>query len=428
MQPVAIILVVMLVALMVLGVPITFSMGIASLVAIILSTPKMNLMMIPAKIFAGGDSFPLLAIIYFMIAGELMLQGGLTKRIINLAKVLLGWMRGSMIVISFACCAFFGAISGSSLATTAAIGSIMYPEMVHDDQYDPQFAATVQAVGGTLGTMIPPSIPLILYGCIASASVGNLFIGVIVPGLIMMLIYMVTGMIIIRRKGWGIQRPMKHLSLGRAFLDAIPAILSPVIILGGIYGGIFTPTEAAVVACLYSLIIGVFIYKELTWKNTYQAFLNSAKGAANVMFLCCGATLFGYCMTLLGLPQFVAASLTSVLTQRWEFLLVANLIFLVCGMFIDATTTIMLIIPLLFPVASAFGIDLVHFGIITCINLSLGMITPPFGACMFVATNLDRRRVTIEGIYRNIIPFCITALIGVFLVTYVEDIAMFLIR
>ena len=183
LQPVAIVLVVSLIILMILGVPITFSMGAASILAILLSGHKTNLMMIPAKLFAGADSFPLLAIIYFMIAGELVLQGGLTKRIINLAKVLLGWMRGSMIVISFACCAFFGAISGSALATTAAIGSIMYPEMIRDNQYDPQFAATVQAVGGTLGTMIPPSIPLILYGCIASASVGSLFIGIIVPGI-----------------------------------------------------------------------------------------------------------------------------------------------------------------------------------------------------------------------------------------------------
>lgn len=427
MQPTAILLIVLLVLLMILGVPITFSMGIASLIVIVVSAPKMNLMMIPAKIFAGGDSFPLLAIIYFMIAGELMLQGGLTKRIINLAKVLLGWMRGSMIVISFACCAFFGAISGSSLATTAAIGSIMYPEMISDDQYDAQFSATVQAVGGTLGTMIPPSIPLILYGCIASASVSNLFLGIIVPGLIMMIIYILTGMYIIRKKGWGHQNPMKHLSIGRAFLDALPAILSPVLILGGIYGGIVTPTEAAVVACVYSLIIGFFVYKELDLKNTYTALLNASKGAANVMFLCCSATLFGYCMTLLGLPQFVAASLTGALSARWQFLLVANLIFLVCGMFLDATTTIMLVIPLLYPVAAAFGLNLVHFGIITCINLSLGMITPPFGACMFVATNLDRKRVRIEGIYRNIIPFCLTGLVGILLVTYVEPIAMFLI-
>ena len=268
MNMASIVLIVSLLFFMAVGIPITFSLGMSSVLAIMLAKP-LNMTIVATKIFAGADSFPVMAVIYFMIAGELMLQGGLTKRLVALFRRLLGWVPGSMVVISFVTCAFFGAISGSALATTAAIGNIMYPEMIKDDEYDLHFAASVQAVGGTLGTMIPPSLPLILYGCISGASVSRLFIATIIPGIIMMCLYILTGIISGSRAGYIHKQEQsgQKESLGKVFKDAIPAILCPVIILGGIYSGIFTATEAAIVACIYSLLIGFLFYRELNLKR-----------------------------------------------------------------------------------------------------------------------------------------------------------------
>ena len=428
MSVAAIVLVVSLIVFMAIGIPITFSLGMSSLLAIALSKP-LSITLIVTKIFAGADSFPILAVIYFMIAGELMLQGGLTKRLVALFRKLLGWIPGSMVVISFITCAFFGALSGSALATTAAIGNVMYPEMTKDDDYPVPFAASIQAVGGTLGTMIPPSLPLILFGCLSGTSVSSLFIATIIPGLLMTVIYMVTGLIIAHRNGYG-RSDQKGTAENRSFLtvfkEAIWALLSPLLILGGIYGGIFTATEAAIVACIYSLFVGVFIYRELDLKSAYKAILDAAKSSASVMFLCCCATLFGYCMTVLGLPQLVTQAMTSVIHSPVIFLLGANIIYILCGMFVDATTAILLVCPLLYPAASAFGIDLVQFGVITGINLSMGIVTPPFGGCMFVATGLDRR-IKLEDLYKGVLPFCLTGVLGILAVTYIQPLSMFLV-
>lgn len=425
----AIVLVVSLVVFMAIGIPITFSLGMSSIFAILLSKP-LQLSLTATKIFAGADSFPILAVIYFMIAGDLMLQGGLTKRLVALFRKVLGWLPGSMVVISFVTCAFFGAISGSALATTAAIGNVMYPEMTKDDEYPVPFAASVQAVGGTLGTMIPPSLPLILYGCLSGTSVSSLFIATIIPGLLMMLVYILTGLFLAHRSGYGKNDrsgTADDKSLWEVFREAFWALLSPIIILGGIYGGIFTATEAAIVACVYSLLIGVFVYKELDLRTAGKAILSAARSSASVMFLCCCATLFGYCMTVLGLPQMVTGAMTQIIHSPVIFLLGANLSYLLCGMFVDATTAILLVCPLLYPAAAAFGVDLVRFGVITGINLSMGIVTPPFGGCMFVATGLDKR-ITLEGLYKGVLPYCLTGMVGILLITFVEPLSMFLVN
>ncbi|MCI8399759.1 MAG: TRAP transporter large permease [Oscillibacter sp.] len=425
----AIVLVVSLVVFMAIGIPITFSLGMSSIFAILLSKP-LQLSLTATKIFAGADSFPILAVIYFMIAGDLMLQGGLTKRLVALFRKVLGWLPGSMVVISFVTCAFFGAISGSALATTAAIGNVMYPEMTKDDEYPVPFAASVQAVGGTLGTMIPPSLPLILYGCLSGTSVSSLFIATIIPGLLMMLVYILTGLLLAHRSGYGKNDhsgTADDKSLWEVFREAFWALLSPIIILGGIYGGIFTATEAAIVACVYSLLIGVFVYKELDLRTAGKAILSAARSSASVMFLCCCATLFGYCMTVLGLPQMVTGAMTQIIHSPVIFLLGANLSYLLCGMFVDATTAILLVCPLLYPAAAAFGVDLVRFGVITGINLSMGIVTPPFGGCMFVATGLDKR-ITLEGLYKGVLPYCLAGMVGILLITFVEPLSMFLVN
>ncbi len=277
--------------------------------------------------------------------------------------------------------------------------------------------------------MIPPSLPLILFGCLSGTSVSSLFIATIIPGLLMTAIYMATGLVIAHKNGYGRSDQngaAENRSFWTIFKEAIWALLSPLLILGGIYGGIFTATEAAIVACIYSLFVGVFVYHELDLKSAYTAILNAAKSSASVMFLCCCATLFGYCMTVLGLPQLVTAAMTSVIKSPVVFLLGANIIYILCGMFVDATTAILLVCPLLYPAASAFGIDLVQFGVITGINLSMGIVTPPFGGCMFVATGLDKR-IKLEDLYRGVIPFCLTGVLGILAVTYIEPLSMFLV-
>lgn len=416
-----------LIFLMLAGLPIAFSLGIPAILTILISK-KVPFLIIPQKFFSATDSFPLLAIIFFLIAGELMLQGGISKRLVNFATSILYWMRGSLSYIAFLSCAFFGAISGSSMATTAAIGGVMYPEMIKDGAYDKHFAGTVQAVGGTLGTMIPPSLPLIIYGTICNTSIRDLFLAVVIPGIIMMVIFMLTSALVINKRGYAREKEStKKINIREAFLDAFWALLAPVIILGGIYGGIFTPTESAAIACGYALIVGMFVYKELTFKNIYNALLSASITSASIMLLYACAYFFGFMLTIEGVIRLVTEYLIVFASSKFFFLLLANLILLITGMFIDATTAQVLIMPLLFPIANYFGINPVHFGIIVCINLSIGMATPPFGACLFVAAGLDRS-LKIELIYRNVIIFAVTGILGILLITFIEPLALVFIK
>jgi C4-dicarboxylate transporter DctM subunit len=398
-----------------IGVPIAFSLGLASFLAILVSG-SIPMMIFTQRMFTATDSFPLMAIIFFVIAGELMLQGGISKRLVNFASSLLGWLRGSLAFISIVTCAFFGAISGSALATTAAIGSIMYPEMV-EKGYKPDFSATLQAASGTLGILIPPSIPLVIYGVLTGVSIGDLFIAVLGGGLITIILYMVVSYLTIIREGMAPKElnPVKT-SIWKSFKDAFWGLLTPVIILGGIYAGVFTPTESAVVASVYALIIGVFVYKELNWNTFYRAMGNSAITAASIMVIIAAATLFGWIMTSQNIPVMVSQAIISMTDSKIIFLLLVNLIYIIAGMFMETSTIILLLVPLFLPVATAFGIDPLHFGIITIVNLALGLITPPFGAALFVTSGVTH--VPIDRIYIRTLPFVFAGIVGILLVTY----------
>lgn len=413
----------LLCALMFLGIPIAVSLCMSTVIVMMFCL-DVNLMSFPQKLFAGADSFPLMAVIFFMIAGELMLQGGISKRLINVAKLFLSKVRGSMALISFVACAFFGALSGSALATTAAIGGIMYPEMQADGTYEDSFSMTVQAVGGTLGPMIPPSIPLILFGMVASCSVGALFAATIVPGIIICGAYCICGYGIMRKRNMGTRqypRPEKKPGEKNVFLDALWALLTPVIILGGIYSGVFSPTESAAVACVYALIVGTFVYKELTIRKIYNALFNAMKSSVAVMFLCTCATFFGWLLTYLGTTNTIINFLTSAISNKYIMFIIIDLIVLVAGMFVDGGTIILIVGPLVCPAAAALGIDMIHLGVVFCIGIAVGNITPPFGACLFVANSLDKH-IKVQKLFREVLPFCTAATLVVVILSFLEPV------
>ena len=417
--------------LIAIGLPIAFGLGWASVAGLLVK--GQTLLVFPQRLWTSIDSFTLMAIIFFVIAGELMLQGGISKRLINLAMVFFRYLRGGLATVSLISCAMFGALSGSALATTAAIGGIMYPEMTSEKGgYGKVFTGTLMAAGGTLGTMRPPSITLILYANITNTSVGDLFLAVIIPGLIMMMMYIVAAYIYIFRRGYdgpalrATREKTSFKQVIKAFYEGIWAILMPVIILGGIYGGIFTPTESAVVACFYAIIVGVFIYRELTLKLFYRAIVKAAVISATIMLLVATANLFGWVMAILNIPAAVMDGLAVFTDTRFVFLLMINVLFLICGMFMDTTVIILLIIPLLFTTASNLGISLIHFGVIACINLSMGMITPPFGTSLFVSANMTGQKI--EPMYKEVLLYCLMGCVGILLVTYIPSISMFLIK
>ncbi len=411
----AIILIVSLLVLLVLGVPIAFTLALASMLTIYF-IPNLPMLILPQKMGLAVDSFPLMAIPFFVMAGELMLQGGLSKRLVAYAEAQLQSLRGSLAIVSLVTCAFFGAISGSALATTAAIGGVMYPEMVKRG-YKDDFTAALQATGGTLGILIPPSIPLVLYGILANTSIGDLFLAVVCGGILTTTLYCVAAYYMVIRHNMAPRDPdAPRLSVWKSFRSAFWGLLSPVIILGGIYMGIFTPTESAVVASVYSLFIGIFIYRELTWTTFYRAMKRSVITTCGIMMIVAGASMFAWLMTTLNIALYVTELLNSLVSNPLHFLMLVNVMYLLASMFLETSSTILLTTPLLAPVAIKMGIDPIHFGIVTVVNLSLGLITPPFGASLFVSSGMSG--VKIDRIYKNTIPFIIAGLISIVAITY----------
>lgn len=354
-----------------------------------------------------------------------MMQGGISRRLINVAKVFFGKFRGNLSLICFSASAFFGAISGSALATAAAVGGILYPEMSKNKEYDPPFAAAIVASSGTLGLMIPPSIPLILYGTLANQSVGDLFMAIIIPGILLTTIYMATSQYVIIKNGMALTKETQKIDVVKTLLDGVPAILTPVIVLGGIYSGFFTPTESAVIASAYAVIVGVFWYKELTIRTTLTALKNTAVTSAVIMFLIGTASFFGWVMTSLQIPQQVSQWFVDVSPNKIAFLLMMNFLLLIAGMLMETSTIILLVVPLIYPVAARFDVNLIHFGVIVCTNLAMGMFTPPFGANVFLAAGMAN--LTVDSVFKRIIPFIIAGIIGLLLITFIPFLSTALI-
>ncbi|WP_028308236.1 TRAP transporter large permease [Desulfitibacter alkalitolerans] len=417
------ILFLLLVVLFIINVPIAVALGLSASIVIIIQD-NVPLIAVMQRMFNSVDSFPLLAIPFFILAGKLMESGGISGRLIHLANVVFGRIRGGLAIVSIIACAFFAAISGSAAATTAAVGSLLIPAMVKKG-YDKNFSTAIQAAGGTVGIMIPPSVPLILYGVTASVSISDLFVAGIIPGLFVVLSLIILVYSISLMKGYGGGEIFGFNDFLIAFKDAILALLMPVIILGGIYGGIFTPTEAAVVAVVYGLIVGLFIYREIKWKDLINIFTSSIVTTSVIMFIIAGASIFGYLLTRERVPAMLTELMLNF-TESWIVaLLIINLILLIVGVFMETAAAIIILTPILAPIAVAMDINLVHFGIIMIVNLAIGFITPPVGINLFVASNIAG--IKFEKIVQAIVPFILIMIVNVLIISFLPTMSLLLL-
>lgn len=418
------ILVVCLAILIVMNVPIAMSIGFATFIAIF-TAGKVPLFLVSQRMFTGVDSFPLLAIPLFMLAGSLMDKGGISRRLIDLATAFVGHIHGGLGIIAVIACMFFAAISGSAPATVVAIGSIMVPAMINAG-YDKAFSVALLAAAGTIGVVIPPSIPFVTYGVSMNASIGKLFAAGFIPGILMGLTLIALCYVISLRKGY---KAIMETSTGRlaAVREAFWGLLMPVIILGGIYGGIFTPTEAAAVACLYGLGVGIFIYRELNFKIIYECLHTAAVPSAMVLLIIGCATAMGWVTTAEKVPHAVAAYMTTITDSKLTMLLMLNGILLIVGCLMELNAAIILLGPILLPLLVQYNIDVVHFGVIMVVNLAVGLLTPPLGINLFVANGL-RRDVDFKDIVKKVMPMVGALFALVLLLSYIPVISLFLTR
>lgn len=409
----ALLLFLLLISLFIIGVPIAFSLGLASAVTV-WHGDIMPLLVIAQQLVASVNSFPLMAIPFFILAGYLMQGGGISQRLVDFSNTLVGSMTGGLAMVAIVTSLFFAAISGSGAATTAAIGSILIPAMLSKG-YPSGYAAANQAASGALGVIIPPSIPLILYGIAANVSVGDMFIAGILPGVLVTLSLLVFAYFFARANGLQGGEKSSFKDVLRAGRKAILAILMPIIILGGIYGGIFTPTEAAVIAVAYSFMVGFVIYREIKLTSLVGILKQSAVTTAVVLSIIGAAGLYGRILQRLRVPDMISEFVISAIDSPLLFIILANLLLLVAGMFIEAAAAILIFVPILLPIAVGFGFDPVHFGIIMVVNLAMGMFTPPVGLNLFVASQITH--VGIARLTWAVLPFVGIVLINLLIIS-----------
>ena len=408
----------MLLAFM-LSTSVAVSIGIASIVGA--WQADLNFLAVVKEMFAAINKFPLAAIPFFILAGNLMESGGISTRLVDFAKSIVGGVQGGLGATCVLTCMIFAAVSGSSVATTFAIGAILIPALIKHG-YPTNYAAALQATSAELGVIIPPSIPMILYGVSAEVSIGELFISGFGPGLLIGVALMVYVIVYARIKGYGKGDKEGKLPFLLATRKAILALFMPVIILGGIYGGVFTPTEASVVAVFYAFIVGVFVYRETRFSDLPRVLKKSVISSAVIMFIIANAGLFSYLITRAGVPDRIAAFLVEILQSPVLFLLGVNAALFVIGMFIETSASIIVLAPILAPVAVHFGIDPVHFGIIMVVNLALGMITPPFGVNLFAACTVAR--ISLDQIIPRLLPFVLVILVCLMAITFMPFISI----
>lgn len=406
--------------LFLMGVPIAVAIGLASVIGIEVHG-RLPLLLVAQRMFTGIDSFPLMAIPLFILAGNLMSAGGISHRLVELAKSLVGGVQGGLACTCVLTCMLFASVSGSSVATTFAIGAILIPAMVRHN-YPKPLAASIQASSAELGVLIPPSIPLILYGVSTDTSVGKLFVAGLGPGLVVALSLMALVLVICRKRGIGKEDGRDRSSVGSAFLAALPALFVPVVILGGIYSGVFTPTEASAVAVAAALIVGMGLYGELKFHDLPEILKKTVISTSAIMVIISAAALFSFLIARSGLPNEIAAWFREVFESRIAFLLAVNLLLLVVGMFIETSAAILILAPILTPIAIAYGVDPVHFGLIIVVNLALGMITPPLGVNLFAACAVAD--LPVEKIIPQLIWFVLTVFAALVVITYVPAISL----
>jgi len=385
-----------------LKVPVCYSLGIASVAGIVLGDMGSLAITIPQRMAAGINSFPLLAIPFFMLAGSIMEGGGVSKRIIAFADGLIGHIRGGLGCVTVLASAIFAAISGSTPATAAAIGSIIIPEM-NDRGYPRDYSAAITACAACLGVIIPPSITLVCYGTVTSVSIGKLLIGGILPGVTLAAILIATNVILSSKKNYPTSPKASLKGLWKLFREAFWALLMPTIILGSIMTGICTPTESAIVSVVYGLFVGAFIYKELTWKGLGELLLKAALNSSTVMILIACASPIGWLMTTNGVPAMLKALILSITNSYYGIWIVVLLMLTVLGMFMEGSAIIFLVLPMIAPIMRDIGADMVHFGVIFTIVISIGMATPPVGISLFTTSSISG--VSVSDMSKKAIPF-----------------------
>ncbi len=404
-----------------LTVSVAVSIGLASVLGIYVA--EANMLISVKEMFNAINKFPLAAIPFFILAGNIMETGGISRRLVEFAKSLVGGVQGGLPMTCVLTCMIFAAVSGSSVATTFAIGTILIPALLKHG-YPTTWAASLQATSAELGVIIPPSIPMILYGVSAEVSIGELFIAGFGPGLLISGALMLFVWVYCRIKGWGKNDGDGRLSVGKATWKAGWALLMPVIILGGIYGGVFTPTEASAVAVFYSLVVGIVIYREIKVADLYTILRKSVMSSAVIMFIIANAGLFAFLITRAGVPDAIGHWLQEVLQSPAYFLLGVNAALFIIGMFIETGAAIIVLAPILVPVAIHFGIDPVHFGLVMVVNLALGMITPPFGVNLFAACTVAR--ISLDRMVKDLIPFVLVIVACLMVISYVPWISLVL--
>ena len=413
---------ILLIGLMMASVPVGISLGLSTLVTMVLTT-NLDVITIPQYCFRGLDSFPLMAIPFFMLAGNLMKFGGLSEKLINLSNSLVRGFKGGLGHVTVLASMFFAALSGSAPATVMAIGSNVIPQM-EKHGYDRGYATALASSAGTIGVIIPPSIPFVIYGVVSGASIGDLFVAGIIPGVLIGVVLMVVNYVYARKYGYGGEGRASFREFLHELKDAIWALLVPVIILGGIYGGIFTPTESAVVAVVYTLIIGFVVYKELTWKKVWDAFMETGALNGTTTFMVGLSMSFAAYLTLAGIPSAVGQAILSLDAGPVVILLLINVVLLVVGCFVDNISSTIILTPILLPIAQGVGMSAVQFGIVMTVNLAIGFITPPYGVNLFYGSAIGK--VSIEELSKKILPFIGAMIICLLLLTFIEPLSMWL--
>ncbi|MDN4609176.1 TRAP transporter large permease [Sporosarcina highlanderae] len=416
-------LIILLFLLLFLGVPVAFAISGATIIIVYFFT-DIPMEVTAQRMFASLNSFPLLAIPLFILAGKLMENGGISKRLIDLATAFVGHTAGGYAAVAVLASMFFGALSGSSAATVAAIGAILIPAMIQKG-YKPRFAAGTLAVSGELSAIIPPSIPMILYGVVTGTSIGSLFIAGILPGIMLGLSLILFVFVVSKIKGYGgdIEKTTWRVKF-KAIYNSFFAILMPFIILGGIYGGYFTPTEAAAIAVVYALIIGLFVYRELEFKSLIKVFGESAITTSVIMVIISAAGVFSWFLTRNMVPQKAATFITEFTESPIVFLLMVNLLLLIVGMFFEASAAILILAPIFLPIAVLFGIDPIHFGMIMIVNLAIGMVTPPVGVNLFISCKIAN--LSLEEVTKGVLPFLVLLIINLLIISFVPSLSTWL--
>jgi tripartite ATP-independent transporter DctM subunit len=406
---------------LILRFPIAFALGLACLAYLL--AKGIPLVVVPMKMYSGIDVFVLLSVPGFILAGNLMNQGGLTAKIIAFCNHLFGHIRGGLALANVGTSMLFAGISGTAISDTASIGAVMIPAMKKEG-YDGAFASAITAVSSTVGPIIPPSVPMIIAATLSGISVGKLFLAGVIPGLLLGLGMMVTAYFIARRRGYPKRKRSSLRQIGKGFIDTFWALLMTIIILYGIIGGLFTPTEASIIAVLYALIVGLFVYRKLTFKRILVVVIDSMKVSASLMVIIGFANLFGWILITERFPQWISGEILAFTSNKYMVLLLINLLLILVGTFMETVAALLILFPILLGVATGVGVEPIHFALIAVLNLVIGLTTPPLGICLFVASSIGK--TPIGAVSRASIPFLIVNLAVLTVVTLVPGVCLWL--